>query len=101
MYQLGISRTQFTTGAMRSPLVLDQRLSGNVAQCCLDDFLRNDRRVAAVYRPSRIFALRPKSVDDETDVTPDAALARIFNSLWLAAEVRGIGQGEQIIRERC
>ena len=66
---------------MRNPLVLDQRFSGNVAQCCLDDFLRNDRRAAAVYRPSRIFALRPKSVDDETDVTPDAAPARIFISL--------------------
>ena len=65
-----------------------QRL--DVLQRLLDNTLRHRAGVTTILRTARVFALRPKSMHDETDVPSGAAFPRILHPLRLAAEIRRI-----------
>ncbi len=95
-----IRRAQTSARAVRGPFMLDQRFGRNILQGCPHDVLRDGPCGSAIFRTPATFNLRPKSVDDKTDVASVTAFARIFVARGLGAEVRRVGKREEVKTRR-
>ena len=70
-----------------------------VAQRILHNVTTDRARIATVFRTSAGISLRPQSVNHKTNTSAGAALARIFFSPGLIAEIGSVRERQQVIRK--